>query len=232
LLRFVASSADVVSATVYDVLTGQTWRIDPTSVQHTASIVKVDILADLLFDEQAAHTTMGASTRQLATAMIEDSDNHAAQALYVQIGQLPGIAAFNALVGLTGTTANWAWGYTDTTSLDQTRLMRLFALPNAILDAASRSFGLGLLDHVEPAQAWGVSSGPSPVAHVAIKNGWYPTGPSDWQVNSVGWIDGGGRDYVLAVLTKDNTTFGIGVATIATLSTKVWQRLGQRPVGR
>ena len=175
---------------------------------------------------------MGAATRQLATEMIEDSDNDAAQALYVQIGQLPGIAAFNELVGLTGTTANWAWGYTDTTSLDQTRLVRLFALPNRILDTASRSFGLSLMDHVEPAQAWGVSSGPSSVARVALKNGWYPTGPSDWQVNSIGWIDGGGRDYVLAVLTKDNATFGVGVATIATLSTMVWQHLGPRPVHR
>jgi beta-lactamase family protein/fibronectin type III domain protein len=226
-LRIVATTPDVVAATVYDVLTGQTWRVNPSSVQHTASMVKVDILACLLYDEQVAHATMSPSTRQLATEMIEESDNDAAQALYVQIGQLPGMAAFNARIGLTGTTANWAWGYTDTTSLDQTRVMRLFVLPNDVLDAASRTFGLGLMEHVDPAQAWGVSAGPPPSAHVALKNGWYPTAPLDWQVNSVGWIDGDGRDYVLAVLTTDDATMGVGVTTIETLSTMVWRRLGE-----
>jgi hypothetical protein len=227
-LRLVAASPDVVSATVYDVLTGQTWRINPGSVQHTASIVKLDILAALLHDEQVAHVTMDPATQQLAAEMIEASDNAAAQALYVEIGQLPGIAAFNVLAGLTGTIPNWAWGDTGTTSLDQTRLVRLFALPNQILDTASRTFGLGLLEHVEPAQAWGVSSGPAPGARVALKNGWYPTGPLDWQVNSIGWVDGEGRDYVIAVLTKDNATFTVGEATIAALSTIVWDRLAPR----
>jgi hypothetical protein len=226
-LSFVASRADVTSVTVYDVSTGQTWRLDPSSVQHTASIVKVEILAALLHDEQATHATMGPSTRELASEMIEDSDNDAAQALYVQVGQEPGLAAFNALVGLTGTTANWAWGYTDTTSLDQARLVRLFAVPNTILTDASREFGLSLLRHVTPDQAWGVSSGPGLSASVALKDGWYPTAPGDWQVNSIGWVDGEGRNYVLAVLTKDNATFGYGVETIGAISTMVWRGLAQ-----
>lgn len=226
---FVASRADLATVAVYDVSTGQTWRLDPASVQHTASIAKVEILAALLHDEQVAHTTMSPSTRALATEMIEDSDNLAAQALYVQVGQEPGLAAFNALVGLTGTTANWAWGYTDTTSLDQTRIVRLFAVPNAILTDASREFGLSLLRHVTPDQAWGVSAGPGAGVSVALKNGWYPTGPGDWQVNSIGWVDGERRDYVLAVLTKDNATFSEGVATIEAISTMVWQGLAPHP---
>ena len=229
LVRAVAGRADVASITVCDLLTGQTWRYDPSSVQHTASIVKVDILAALLYDEQAAHAPMDAATRQLATEMIEDSDNDAAQALYVRIGQEPGLAAFNASVGLTGTTANWAWGYTDTTSLDQARLVRLFAVPNRLLSDASRSFGLGLMRHVVADQDWGVSAGPGTSASVALKNGWYPTAPSDWQVNSIGWVDGVGRDYVLAVLTTDNATMGYGVETIETVATHVWQALARRP---
>jgi hypothetical protein len=228
LLDFVASRTDVTSVAVYDVSSGQTWRLDPGSVQHTASVAKVEILAMLLYDEQRTHTTMDAATRALATEMIEDSDNDAAQELYVTVGQEPGLAAFDALVGLTGTTADWAWGYTDTTSLDQTRLVRLFAVPNKILSDASRAFGLLLLRHVAPEQAWGVSSGPGRGSSVALKNGWYPTEPSDWQVNSVGWIDGDGRNYVLAVLTKGNATFGYGVATIETISTMVWQGLARR----
>lgn len=230
--RLVAASPGVVTATIYDVLTGQTWLVNPASVQRTASIVKVEILAALLHDEQLAHTTMPASTRQLATEMIEESDNSAAQALYVQVGQEPGLAAFNELVGLTGTTANWAWGATETTSLDQTLLVRLFALPNTVLDAASRAFGLALLRNIEPEQAWGVTAGVAPSAHVALKNGWYPTARLDWQVNSIGWIDGDGRDYVLAVMTDREATMGVGVTTIQMLSTMIWQRLAPRTVTR
>ena len=226
--REVAGRADVASITVCDLLTGQIWRYDPSSVQHTASIVKVDILATLLHDEQVAHAPMDAITRELATEMIEDSDNDAAQALYVQVGQAPGLAAFNALVGLTGTTPNWAWGFTDTTSLDQARLVRLFAAPNRILTDASRSFGLGLMRHVVADQDWGVSAGPSPSVRIALKDGWYPTALGDWQVNSIGWVDGAGRDYVLAVLTKDNATMGYGVETIEEVATRVWQALARR----
>jgi hypothetical protein len=231
-LDFVAKQPDVESASVYDVLTGQTWTINPTSVQHTASVVKVDILAALLYDAQVARTPLSAPTRVLATEMIEESDNHAAQDLYVMIGQQPGLTAFDQLVGLTGTTANWSWGFTDTTALDQTRLVRLFALPNRVLDAASRSYGLFLMRHVEPDQAWGISAGPVEGTSVALKNGWYPTEPYDWQVNSIGWVVGKGRSYVVAVLTMDDAEMTIGVTAIEGLSELLWRNLGPRHAGR
>ena len=224
-LATLAAEHGTVSASIYDLRTGQQWTYDAGSVQHTASIVKVDILATLLHDEQRDHTAMSPATRALATAMIEDSDNDAAQALYVQIGQVPGLEAFNQLVGLTATAPNWAWGFTDTTALDQTRLVRLFASPNAVLDAASRAFGLGLMRHVAPDQAWGVSAGVALGTQVALKNGWYPTEPLDWQVNSIGWVDGDGRSYVVAVLTNGDATMGEGVTTIETLSAMLFANL-------
>jgi hypothetical protein len=227
-LDYVKGQPDVVTAAVYDVLTGQTWTINPTSVQHTASIVKVDILAALLYYAQVAGTPLSASTSELATEMIEESDNDAAQDLYVMIGQLPGLTAFNQLVGLTGTTPNWAWGFTNTTALDQTRLVRLFALPNRLLDTASRSYGLTLMRHVNPDQAWGISAGPTEGTSVALKNGWYPTAPYDWQVNSIGWVIGHGRSYVVAVLTMDDAEMGTGVTSIEGLSELLWRTLGPR----
>ncbi len=223
--RFLASRSGVVAACVFDVRTGQTWSILPASSQHTASIVKVDILAALLYQHQRDREPLSAADAQLATAMIEDSDNTAAQALYVEIGQAPGLAAFNSVVGLTGTVANYAWGYTDTVAPDQVRLIGLFALPNPVLTTASRRYGLGLLTHVTPAQAWGVSAGPPRGVAIAIKNGWYPTAPAAWQVNSIGWIDGHGRNYLIAVLTRGDATMGYGVETIEGLSTLVWEHL-------
>jgi hypothetical protein len=100
---------------------------------------------------------------------------------------------------------------------------------------------------------------PVPGVTVALKNGWKfvptcaaqdatapsrgddppnpPAPPADgndcpWQVNSIGWVRGQGRDYVLAVLTTDdpagpgNFGFDYGIATIQGVSRLVWGNLG------
>lgn len=230
---YVASRPGEITVCVDDLLTGQRWTIDPSSVQHTASIVKVEILATLLYDHQESGQPLTSEERELATGMIEESDNDDAQQLYVEIGQLPGLEAFGQRIGLTDTSPSWAWGFTDTTSVDQTRVFSLFAEPNKVLDQASRAYGLGLLRHVDPEQAWGISAGPpARGVSIAIKNGWYPTGPGNWQVNSEGWVTGLGRSYLIAVLTRYNAEMATGVSTIETISTMVWDRLARHgPAG-
>jgi hypothetical protein len=59
---------------------------------------------------------------------------------------------------------------------------------------------------------------------VAIKNGWLPldSANNDWQINSVGWISGNGRDYLIAVLTTRNPTEQYGIDTIDQLAAMVW----------
>jgi hypothetical protein len=63
---------------------------------------------------------------------------------------------------------------------------------------------------------------------VALKNGWLPLNDAntDWQINSVGWVSGGGRDYLLAVLSTGNPTEQYGIDTINGLSSLVWSALG------
>jgi hypothetical protein len=84
---------------------------------------------------------------------------------------------------------------------------------------------LSLLENVTPAQRWGVSGGVPAQVTVALKNGWLPLAgvDSDWQINSVGWISGGGRNYLMAVLTTGNPTEQYGIDTIDQLSAMVWQ---------
>lgn len=84
------------------------------------------------------------------------------------------------------------------------------------------------MENVTPSQRWGVSGGVPPQATVALKNGWLPldSAGDDWQVNSVGWISGRGRDYLLAVLTTGNPTEQYGIDTIDRLAALVWQHMG------
>ena len=84
---------------------------------HTASIVKADILAAMLLHHQTLGTPITASERQLATQMIENSDNDAAQDLWNDDDEADGIAAADARLGLGHTAPGEGgyWGLTSTT---------------------------------------------------------------------------------------------------------------------
>jgi hypothetical protein len=119
------------------------------------------------------------------------------------------------------------WGLTTTTAADQVALLRQFVFPSSLLTPAQRSYGLSLMEHVIPSEAWGVSGGVPTGVTVALKNGWLPlSGESDWQVNSIGWINGDGRNYILAILTTGNPTEDDGIDTINQMSGEIWNELG------
>ena len=90
--------------------------------------------------------------------------------------------------------------------------------PGGALTSAERDYALSLMENVAADQAWGVSGGVPAGTTVALKNGWLPldAASSDWQINSIGWVSGHGRDYVLAVLTNHNPSETYGIDTIDT----------------
>jgi hypothetical protein len=143
------------------------------------------------------------------------------------LGGASGVAAFDRLVPMPATTPHAAWGLTTTTAADNVRLLRDFAFPNATLTPGHRAYGRLLLEHVVRDQRWGVSAGVAPNAVVALKNGWLPrSDPAHWRVNSIGWIKGERRNYVVAVLTDHNPSMQYGIDTIQQLSRMLWNRLG------
>ena len=99
--------------------------------------------------------------------------------------------------------------------------------PSQLLTPAQQNYALGLMENVTPSQKWGVSGGVPATVTVALKNGWLPlnTAQTDWQVNSVGWVSGLGRDYLIAVLSTGNPTEQYGIDTIDQLSSIVWREL-------
>jgi beta-lactamase class A len=224
---YLAERAGDVTAAVYDVADGRTslWR--PGVAEDTASIVKVDILATLLHEDQEQGSSLEEEDQEEATAMIEQSDNDAASDLWDDVGQQTAIGAFDGLVGMRGTTpgTDGYWGLTTTTAADQVRLVRTVALHGPVLTDASRAYELSLMEDVEPSERWGVDGGVPAGVTVALKNGWLPLSDDDWQINSIGWVHGEGRDYVIAVLSDGNPTEGYGIQTIQGLSSLVWTSL-------
>jgi len=116
------------------------------------------------------------------------------------------------------------WGLTTTIPTDQIALLRQLAGPSLLLTNAERSDALRLMENVTPSQRWGVSGGVPLQATVALKNGWLPlnSAGTDWQINSIGWISGLGRDYLMAVLTTGNPVEQYSIDTIDQLSAIVW----------
>ncbi|MHB1534353.1 MAG: serine hydrolase [Acidimicrobiales bacterium] len=225
LVSAINQRAGVVSAAVLDLTTGDEYQYRPGQLGVTASIVKVEILGTLLAQAQAAGRVLTPTEQSLATSMIEISDNASATALWNDVGGAPAVAAFDQAVGMSSTTPAYAWGLTLTTAADQVTLLRDLVRPNPVLSNASQAYMLGLMENVTPSQAFGVSAGTVPGTTVALKNGWLPVG-AGWTVNSIGWINGSGRNYLIAVTTSGDPSFAYGISSISMVAAAAWATLG------
>jgi List-Bact-rpt repeat protein/beta-lactamase family protein len=225
--NYVASRSDRVGVAIYDTHTGTTWTLNPDGRFQTASIVKVQIMGTVLHRAQVQGRGLTPFEQQNLVPMIEQSDNNAATNLWNSVGGASGVAAFDRLAGLTNTTPNVAWGLTTTTAPDNVRLVRDYAFGSTALDPQWRAYGLNLMEHVVSWQRWGVSAGATPGTTVALKNGWLPLNDSAvWRINSIGWISGHGRNYVIAVLTDHNSSMQYGVDTIEAIARMAWNTFG------
>ena len=222
---YVAGRADNVTVAVEDLTTGQIYQFRPGVVENTASTLKVDILATLLVQAQAAGRPLTPEEQSLAVPMIEESLDSAADTLWTRLG--PGaVGAFEREAGMTSTVpaTDGVWGTTTTTALDRLAMIRTLVEPNPPLTDASRAYILDLMEHVTPSQNWGATGGVPPGVTVALKNGFAVI--DGWQINTTGWVSGAGRDYLIAVLTNGNVSEQYGIDTVNGVSALVWKAFG------
>ena len=224
-----AGSSVSVSVSVTDLGTGRSLTYGaPGHAFATASIVKVDILSTLLLQAQDQGTTLSQSQRDLATTMIENSDNDSATALWNEIGQEGGLNAANQRFGLTSTSGGTEgnWGLTTTTAADQVRLLRQVFTSDSLLSSASRSYIQGLLAQVESDQRWGVSAAAGG-GDYAVKNGWLPRSATGlWVINSIGMVEHDGHQLLIAVVSDGNTTEDGGISLVQSVAQAAAGSLG------
>jgi hypothetical protein len=216
-----AQTAPDFGVAVLDHRTGASYTFGAGEPFETASVVKVDILAALLLQERDEGRSMTAEEQSLATVMIRQSDNDAANALWAEIGAAAGLDEANQRLGLTETvprTDGW-WGLTRTTVSDQIRLLDVIADPGGPLGDSNRVI-LDLMGSVVDDQNWGVSAAARAGESTALKNGWMTMASLDgrWAVNSVGRITGTGTDVTVAVMSRGHTTLGQGIAYVENIA--------------
>jgi hypothetical protein len=234
---YLAGRRGRAEAAVYDLSTGQQWTLGQQAPQAAASVVNLEILEAVLNQRTARRTVLSLAEQELSPPMIEQSDDDAATTLWGDVGGTKGMRAFDHSVGLAHTSPSSCvqcpgfsgpgWALTSTTPQDQVTLLRQLVQPSGVLDKNDQKYALYLLENATPSQRWGVSGGVPAGVTVALKNGGLPlnAGNSDWQVNSVGWVSGDGRSYLISVLSTGNPSEEYGIDTLNHLGAMVWSAL-------
>ncbi|MFI9558376.1 serine hydrolase [Nonomuraea endophytica] len=220
--RYLASRPGRAAVAVYDRVAAIRYAYREREPFMLASVAKVDILLALALKAQEAGRRLTKSERSAASRMIRVSDNDCAHDLYRAIGGRDGLTAVLRELGIRRTWPEHSWGTTRSRPSDQVKVLERLTDPEGPLTAANRRFVLELMSSVVPDQAWGVSAAAGD-GQVALKNGWLPASAHDglWTVNSVGRLQTGGHDLLLAVLSERSPAMGYGVATVEAVARMV-----------
>jgi beta-lactamase class A len=213
-----------VSVAATDLDTGESYTFGATGGMVTASVVKLDLLEVLLLQHQRAGATLDADEDADAVAMIEASDNSAAESVFEDIGGRDALDADNPDLGVsTASTVPGLsdyWGLTTTSAHDQVVLLSNLTGAKSPLSEAARSYALGLLRDVESDQRWGAPVAADPGTTVAVKNGWLDIDDDGgrWAVNSDALITVNGDAIAISVLTQHNDDEQSGITLVESLA--------------
>lgn len=221
-----ANRKGTVAVGLYDRSTKTTCTLRATTSYDSASTVKVTVLATLLWDAKKHNRYLTTTEQSLAKAMITQSDNAATTRLWKQLGMTK-IKGFLAAAGMTKTTpgADGYWGLTQENVTDEQKLLQLITAKNTVLSDNSRAYILKLMGQVISSQRWGTPAGAPSTVSVHVKNGWLQRATHGWRVHSLGTFNGAGHDYMISVLTQDNSTMDYGVATIQNVAKAIHKDL-------
>lgn len=210
---------------VQDLRTGATFSYHAHQRFPMASVAKLTILTMLLLRAQEEGRELTEAERAQAAMMIRHSDNDVTNGLYARMGFTEGFREGAETLGFTGTEPHprGVWGATMTTASDQVRLLRALYCDGSPLSEENRAYARGLMESVVPGQTWGISASADPADTVGLKNGWVPRERNGglWTVNSVGYVAGTEREYLIAVLTDGNPGYVAGVTLVEELVSTV-----------
>ncbi|MFI6656811.1 serine hydrolase [Streptomyces sp. NPDC050523] len=210
-----ANRKGTIAVGLYDRSTSTTCSLRATSSFDSASVVKVTVLATLLWDAKKHNRYLTDTEVTLTKAMITKSDNDATTKLWKQLGMTK-IKGFLAAAGMTRTVpgANGYWGLTQINVTDEQKQLKLITARNTVLSDNSRAYILKLMGQVISSQRWGTPYGRPADVTWHVKNGWLQRSTHGWRVHSVGTFTGGGHDYMMTVLTWGNSDMSYGINTI------------------
>ena len=202
-----------VAVGVIDLTTGQQALYHASTHFRSAGIMTADILAALLIRHHQAGTPVTSNQAVLATAMMDNGSETAADGLWRTIGGGNGVASVNQLLGLTHTIPGRGdrWDLAATTVADQLALLSDLTSAHSPLPSAARDYVLGLMARAATGKRWGVAAAAAGATSYAVGDGWLPDGHL-WDVNSIGVVTHAGQVLLIAVLSSRSRTEAAGVS--------------------
>lgn len=227
----IAGGSDKLGVALVDLRNGAGYGFNPAYASQSASMAKPMIVLMAQRRARATGVPLTAEQTEQATLAITVSDNDAADALWSFGGVAPAYDELAGELGMADTHADEArsesWSWTWTTPADQVLLVQRIAEGSPAIADEDRAFLWELMGEVIDEQAWGVGAPRSASVAVHLKNGWVQFQSSDglWAVNSMGQVDGDGRSYRLAIMTR-TPDFDTGRETCDEIGRWVYDILG------
>ena len=207
--EYVEAYGSRVGVDVDDVTRGVTYSYNASKGFYAASSMKVPIMLTLLSQLEDKGREPNSTELRLLTSMIEISSNSAAHALYAEIGDKAGIAAYMRKIGvggIVGTPKANGFGYSTISPAGMVALLDKLRTGKAVNENHT-ALALRLMSSVIADQRIGVGDSSPPGAQVALKDGWVEIndGSGTSVMNSSGIVTVGAEVYVVAVYTdKDH----------------------------
>lgn len=213
-----------IGVAVYIPNTNQYYLYNADQEFPMASSMKVPIMLTMLSQAEQRHRSLLESEAQLLQAMIENSDNDAAQALYQEIGTGFGISSFLRSHGLSGIIPDSnTWG--TSTASPQAMAQLLAALSTGdLLSTAGTSYALSLMRNIVPDQRFGVGDTAPRGAIVSMKDGWLAL-DQGWAVNSSGIVQTSKITYIVSVYTAGQVSQEAGMQILNTTCRQIFAAL-------
>ena len=210
-----AGSGAALSLAMLDRKTHELITSGNTQIVGTASVAKLFIADDLLLQESQGRTTLSPEDRQALDAMLQSSDDGAAEKFWAQGGGDAIITQVAARYGLSSTSppSDGRWWNTTSTLTDLIRYYDMLLDGSGGLPAERGMVIIGDLARSTPngvdgyPQRFGIPEGLF-AEPVAVKQGWMCCIDSDWMHLSTGVI-GADHRYVIVVQslqTSDDAT--------------------------
>lgn len=225
LAKYLAGRGDGTGVVAYDVTRGVMYSVNSGGRFIMASSAKVPLLVSYLEYIESQRRGPNSYEVSVMTAMIEHSDNNAAQVIYDTLGGAAGQRAHMKGWGITDYVANpYGWGWARWSPGDMARLLSLLQA-GKVLNASDRSQALYLMNHVESDQQFGVGDSAPAGATFWMKNGWVPGPDGAWAVNSSGIVKVGGETYIVTVYNGELNSYQQGVDIVNHICGAIGQAL-------
>lgn len=214
---FLNRLGDDVALSVYVPSQQRAYNYNADEPLETASTIKIVILVTLLSQTEAANRGLTSTEQSEAVAMIENSDNDAAQSLYDEEGGNIGIANYMAAIGINDVYLNLN-GFGATTVPPTMMITLLEDLRTAaILTPGDCQYVLNLMNNVSSDERMGLGDTAPPGAVVELKDGF---GLEDDGLNvvvTVGILTYHGQVYEVSLFTRREQSLQQGIDEVNTI---------------